>query len=187
MRTPALRTYAGFAFGAFLVLAGCGQGDAPAPAAPTPARPEPSGPGAPVAAPDAPVPAPEAPVPAPEAPGTPPGGSGALPLTPGVYVGEGAGCGRPPNAGFRIYDGRGISGSSTRDCRATIKSSDGNVHQVEQSCEDTYSGRRSSLDQRVVIPTPSTFTLTEGGDTETFRLCAAGEAPSYLEDLARPR
>ena len=178
MRMPFPRTVAALcAVSAALLMSACGQGEPPA------------GPPAPTPAPDAPSPsAPTGtPAPGPEVLPTPPaGGSGALPLTPGVYVGEGVGCGRPPNAGFRIYDGRGISGSSTSDCRAAIRSSDGNVHQVDQSCEDTYSGRRSSVAQTVAIPNASTFTLTEGGDTETFRLCAAGEAPAYLEDLARP-
>ena len=157
-----------------LLISACGEAEpAPAPADEAPAS-------------STPAPEDQPATPSADAPAQPTSSAGTLPLTPGVYVASGTGCGRPPSAAFRIYDGRGISGSSTADCRATITSRDGTTLQVDQSCEDTYSGKRTSTAQTIVVPNAQGFTLTEGGDTETFSLCAAGEAPAYLEDLSRP-
>ncbi len=165
---------------ATLTAAGCdgGDTDAPAPAAgpapvgQTPAEQAP--PASDPAEPDTPEP-------------TEAGTSGPLPLRPGVYVTAGSGCASPPNAGFRVYDGRGFSGSATRGCRATVTSVEGADHQVENSCVDTYSGDRTTTGQTVRIEGPDSFRLTEAGEgaSQTFRLCSAGEAPDYLEDLAR--
>lgn len=141
-------------------------------------------------APSAETPGSATPAPAPDAPSppvvSPAGPSGVLPLTPGVYVLPGEDCARPANAGFRIYDGRGISGSATRACRLTVISTQGDDRMVDQSCIDTYSGQRSTTRQTIRSPNAESFTQTEGGDAATFRLCPAGEAPSYLQDMVTP-
>lgn len=112
------------------------------------------------------------------------GPTGPLPLIPGVYVSRGEDCARPANAGFRIYNGRGISGSATRGCEATVVSQDGPNYRIEQSCVDTYSGERTTTGGAVEVSTPRAFTLTgsEGG-AATYSLCPADAPPSYLRDL----
>lgn len=112
----------------------------------------------------------------------------ALPLEPGVYVAAGEDCAAPANAGFRVYDGRGISGSATRDCRAMVRSGEGDVYRIEQSCVDTYSGDRSTTALTLRLAEDDGFTLTEEGEAQatTFRRCPAGSAPAWLEAAARP-
>lgn len=169
---------------ALAMVAGCG----PAPSAPAPAETPAPAPVAPDAgSPASPEPTPTAPLPTPDAAPSDAGVSGPLPLRPGVYVTAGSGCAAPPNAGFRIYDGRGISGSATRDCRAAVTSVDGTEHTVANSCIDTYSGDRTTTGQTIRINAPDRFRLTEAGEdaSQTFRLCPAGEAPNYLEALTR--
>ena len=108
----------------------------------------------------------------------------ALPLRPGVYVLAGTSCASPANAAFRIFDGKGLSGSTTRGCRATVTSRDGNRWQVDQSCVDTYSGERTSQPQTLNVSTDTGFILAEAGEpAQAFRLCPAGEVPSYLRDM----
>ncbi|MFJ6023199.1 hypothetical protein ACIQC9_01205 [Brevundimonas sp. NPDC092305] len=105
-------------------------------------------------------------------------------MIPGVYVLTGSSCASPANAGFRVFDGRGISGSATRACRSTVRSSDGEAYRVDQSCEDTYSGQRTTAAQTIRIPDPQSFTLVEQGETAmSFRRCPTGEAPDYLEEM----
>ena len=161
-----------------LVLTACGDGDPPAMVPPEASAGQEVAPGG-----DAPEAPPKAATQDASAPA-----AGDLPLTPGVYVTTDTDCARPPNAGFRVYDGRGLSGSATRECRATVRSREGDVYRVDQSCVDTFEGERTTAGQTLRIPDARSFTLTEDGETTslTFRLCPAGDAPSYLEDLARP-
>ncbi len=120
------------------------------------------------------------PAPAPEASAS--AASGVLPLETGVYVLEGTDCGAPANAGLRIYDGAGISGSSTRVCHAEILSQDGAEFSVSQSCVNTYDGSRTSAPQELRIERSDSFTLVEGDEEGRFRLCPAEELPDYLRE-----
>lgn len=106
---------------------------------------------------------------------------GPLPLQRGVYVAEGSGCASPANAAVRIYNGTGISGSSTRDCRATVRLHQGNRYEVDESCENTYDGTRTSEVQSLTIFNEQHFLFR----TVSYRRCAAGAAPAELERLAR--
>ena len=109
------------------------------------------------------------------------GGTGPLPLTRGVYVAKGTGCKSPANAGLRIWNGTGLSGSATRNCRPTIKSRSGDTYKVSNSCENTYNGSRTTQAQTISVPDATHFTL----DGQSFAMCSAGEAPADLEKLAR--
>lgn len=115
-------------------------------------------------------------------------GKGVLPLIPGVYVLHGADCHNPSNAAIRIYTGTGISGSSTRNCRATIRSREGNTFTADQSCVDTYSSKRSTTTQSIVISDARHFSLREGDEksTSSFQLCPKGEAPEDLQRHVQP-
>lgn len=110
--------------------------------------------------------------------------TGPLPLIPGIYVSSGEDCARPANAGFRIYTGRGISGSATRGCEATVASQQGSSYRIEQSCVDTYSGERTTTEATVEVSSAHTFTLSgSGSGAATYSLCPADAPPSYLRDL----
>ncbi len=110
-----------------------------------------------------------------------PGGTGPLPLTRGVYVADGSDCAHPANAVVRVYDGQGISGSTTKDCRVTVNSRDRSAYRVSNSCVNTYDGSRAAVDQTVTVPEATHFAL----DGTRFGLCPAGEAPESLRTLTR--
>ena len=95
----------------------------------------------------------------------------ALAIERGVYVIAGSGCEQPANAAIRIYDGRGISGSSTRDCRIEPVATDGARHEIEQSCINTYDGSRTSERQVVEVLGTRSFALTSPFGGGTYELC----------------
>ncbi len=114
-------------------------------------------------------------------------GQGVLPLVPGVYVLRDSDCRSPANAAIRIYTGRGISGSATRDCRATITSRKDGAFAVDQSCIDTYSRKRITETQSIRVEDARHFSLREGNEksTSSFQLCPKGVAPEDLQRLVK--
>lgn len=98
-----------------------------------------------------------------------------LPLQQGHYVISGTDCANPANAAWRIWNGEGLSGSSTRACRAEVTDRDGSTYSVTQSCEDTYSGERSTRDFTLTT-TVLGFTM----DGQPFALCPAETRPDWM-------
>ena len=109
------------------------------------------------------------------------GDPGPVPLTPGVYVLEGTGCQNPANAAFRVWNGRGLSGSATKDCRATVLSRDGEIYTLRNSCVNTYDGSRTPETLTIRVPDQVHFAV-EGN---RFRSCAMAEVPDALRKLVR--
>lgn len=108
-------------------------------------------------------------IPAGTAPGT-------IPLTPGVYVVEGSSCENPANAAWRIWNGRGLSGSSTRACRAEVLSRSGDTYRLRNSCENTYDGSRTDETLAITVTDQVHFT-TEG---VAFASCSTAQVPAAL-------
>lgn len=106
---------------------------------------------------------------------------GTLPLERGVYVATGADCKEPANAEIRIWNGTGLSGSATRNCRPTIKSRKGNTYTVSNSCENTYDGTRTAEQQSITVSDATHFTLAG----QKFRKCPSGAAPYDFQKSAR--
>lgn len=104
---------------------------------------------------------------------------GVLPLKHGIFVASDVDCGSPPNAAIRRYDGVGLSGAHTRDCRATVLAHKGRAYEVDQSCIDAGSGPapRSSERQTIVIENNLEFTLRRAAGEQTFKYCAASLLP----------
>lgn len=104
---------------------------------------------------------------------------GALPLKHGIFVASDSDCGSPPNAAIRRYDGVGLSGAHTRDCRAKVLSHKGQTYEVDQSCIDAGSGPapRSTERQTIVIENNLQFTLRRAAGEQTFKYCAASLLP----------
>ena len=105
----------------------------------------------------------------------------ALPLRPGVYVMHDIDCANPPNAAFRIWNGEGLSGSATRACIAAATRMDDDDYRVENDCENTYDGSRTTETFTLAISGPDRFEKNGQG----FRRCADGTAPGSLEALVR--
>jgi hypothetical protein len=107
---------------------------------------------------------------------------GTLPLKHGIFVASDIGCSDPPNAAIRRYDGTGLSGAHTRDCRINVLEKHDGVYEIDQSCVDAGSGPapRSSERATVEIQDNLTFTLKRGQGGETFRYCAASLLPPGL-------
>jgi len=108
---------------------------------------------------------------------TSPKPGGVFRLKPGFYVQKGVDCGSTPNAAIRRYDGRGISGAHTRECRARVVSRRGSRVTVDQSCIDSGAGVAPRTIERQVIDVADalTFTVRRPGHATTFRYC-----PTYL-------
>jgi len=104
---------------------------------------------------------------------------GVLPLKHGIFVASDVDCAAPPNAAIRRYDGVGLSGAHTRDCRATVLSHKGQAYEVDQSCIDAGSGPapRSTERQTIVIENNLQFTLRRAVGEQTFKYCAASLLP----------
>ncbi len=115
-----------------------------------------------------------------------PSGSLTLPLQEGRYVTVGTACEGPPNAQVRWFDGKGLSGSSTRDCRAEIQSRDGDVFSVNESCVNTYDGKRTSEAQQIAVSGKTAFTLTAGSKTTAFSYCPDAKAPAPAPSADTP-
>ena len=103
----------------------------------------------------------------------------ALPLQSGVYVAEGSTCSSPANAEFRVLQNGGLSGSATRECRPNAISMKGDEYTFEQSCVDTYTGKRKSSTQVLTIRNDDRFTSKKG---PTFRRCSPDKLPDFLWD-----
>ncbi len=107
---------------------------------------------------------------------------GTLPLKHGIFVAVDVPCSDPPNAAIRRYDGQGLNGAHTRDCRINVLQKQGASYAIEQSCIDAGSGPapRSSEEATIEIRDNLTFTLKRGQEGETFRYCAASLLPAGL-------
>lgn len=159
-----------------LALAACHE----QPAA-TPSKPEVQGSSAPAAPPEASV----SPSASPDSliePSRDLGGT--LPLKHGIFVASDIPCSDPPNAAIRRYDGQGLNGAHTRDCRINVLQKRGAAYEIDQSCIDAGSGPapRSSERATVEIQDNLTFTLRRGSGAETFRYCAASLLPPGLRE-----
>jgi len=117
---------------------------------------------------------------------TAPGADGVLPLQPGVYVATGSACASPANAGLRFYDGIGISGTATHDCRTHVVSRHGDRFEVEQSCIDVPAGpgARNSESQTVTVHGTDNFTLATADESTRFDHCPPDELPDHLRQRA---
>lgn len=100
-----------------------------------------------------------------------------LPLQVGFYVRAGAPCGSPANANLRHYDGTGLSGSATRDCRLTVLAQNGKRFQLSQDCEDTYTSTRSQSALMITILDDRSFELEGGG---RFQYCEDQDLPAAI-------
>ncbi|PPK87251.1 hypothetical protein CLV84_0188 [Neolewinella xylanilytica] len=105
--------------------------------------------------------------------------SNRLPLRPGFYLIADLGCSDPANAAFRVWTGRGLSGSATRDCDLSVISSKGNAYRVGQSCTDSYNSSRIVTELTLTIPDSTTLILAEEGAGIRFERCPAGEVPDW--------
>ena len=97
--------------------------------------------------------------------------AGPLPIKRGVYT-AGGDCGSIANAVLRIYDGVGLSGSATKNCRTRVTARSSDSYEIANDCAATYDGERSTQNFTITAPKPDRFTLSEG-ESGTFRHCPA--------------
>lgn len=101
-----------------------------------------------------------------------------VPLTPGIYVVEGESCRNPANAGWRGWNGDGLVGSSTRNCRATIVSRTGDDYRLRNTCENTHDGSRSDETFTMTVTDQVHFTV-EG---QRFASCSSAQVPASIRN-----
>lgn len=118
---------------------------------------------------------------------TSPKPGGVYRLKPGIYVQNKVGCGSPPNAAIRRYDGQGISTPHSRACRARVLSRKGARYTVSQSCLDAGAGpaKRFTERQIVTVADALTFTLQTRGPGTTYRYCPIDQLPRDLRGAAK--
>lgn len=101
------------------------------------------------------------------------GAAGPLGLMKGVYT-SGNDCGSIANAGLRIYDGVGLSGSATKNCRTRVVSRSGPTYRIANDCSATYNAQRSTQTFTIRVSGSSRFTLSDG-ETGTYNYCPVGQ------------
>ncbi|WP_263263299.1 hypothetical protein [Pseudomonas sp. RIT-PI-S] len=104
-------------------------------------------------------------------------------LKPGVFVTTGQTCEDPANAGIRWYDGKGIHGTATHACIATIVAKKGKRFTVDQSCVDTPAGEGPQRVERqtITIEDALTFVIGRGAKATRYRYCPTYELPAGLK------
>ena len=110
------------------------------------------------------------------------GAAGTLGLIKGVYT-SGGDCGSIANAGLRIYDGVGLSGSATKNCRTKVVSRSGKTYKVSNDCAATYDGKRSTEQFTVRVSGSSRFTLSDG-ESGTYNYCPVGQLDPAMRKYA---
>lgn len=110
------------------------------------------------------------------------GGTGPLGLKKGVYT-SGGDCGSIANAGLRVYDGVGLSGSATKNCRTKVTSRSGRSYNVANDCAATYNGQRSTQDFTVIVSGADQFTLSNG-EAGTFNYCPVDQLNAAMRKYA---
>lgn len=105
-----------------------------------------------------------------------------LALPAGVYVLPDAGCANPPNAAWRVWNGQGLSGSSTRACRAAILARKSRTYTIANSCENTYDGSRTTETLDLTVTDHGHFSVKG----MNYRLCSMAQLPDWLRDQIKP-
>ena len=102
--------------------------------------------------------------------------AGDIPLQPGVYArvekasAEGPSC-PPANASVAIFDGKGFSGRSSRNCRFAPAHTEGSTWTGTQTCTDTYTGAERSENWAITAESRTRFTQDNQYGSATFELC----------------
>lgn len=100
---------------------------------------------------------------------------GPLPIPTGLWVIAGEDCASPANAAWRVYDGLGLYGASSRMCRIGAAAEQGGRHVIDQTCVASYDGGSETHRDTVIIQAPRRFSLIEDGETEAqdFNWCGS--------------
>lgn len=122
---------------------------------------------------------------------TTPKASGVYPLAPGIFVLHGTGCGDPPNAAIKLYDGKGLGTAHTSACvahvTATKKTKDGTAFAASQTCNDEGdgSGKPFTENQSVVVDKPTRFFVPDKHGDE-YDYCPVDQLPDGLRSAVPP-
>ena len=116
------------------------------------------------------------------APSVSPVAATVLPLTKGTYVSLSETCADPSFAGLKTFDGLGLAGAHTRECRARIVEKSGSAYTVDNSCIDAGAGPAPRSTERLIvaITAPNAFVIRSGSSSERYRLCPQDELPTAL-------
>ena len=99
---------------------------------------------------------------------------GVLPLRPGFYVYDATACRLPPFADLQSYDGRGLGGPHSRDCRLQVLSRRGRTITARNTCIDAGEGPAPRVSRTLTLRLdgPDRYSLlTAGQSPGRFRWC----------------
>lgn len=102
-----------------------------------------------------------------------------LPLRVGIYVDDSQTCADPANAGILSFDGEGISGAHTHDCRMIIESQQGKLFAYSQRCVDTGIGDGPVTTEKglMTIESDKRFLLQRRSGSSSFKYCEPADLP----------
>ena len=96
-----------------------------------------------------------------------------LNIVQGVYINTESECSDASNAGFRVWNGQGLSGSQTYDCQFDVSSRKVNVFKGTQTCTNTYDDKESTVDLTVQKINDKSVRIN-GNPQMVYRLCPPG-------------
>ncbi|WP_102106633.1 hypothetical protein [Oceaniglobus roseus] len=104
---------------------------------------------------------------------------GPLPIPLGLWVIAGESCDAPADTDWRVYDGMGLRGASSRRCEIDGTEQQGESIVFSQLCEASYDGSVEAMRARITVTAPRRFALVEGGESEAqaFNWCRTAMHP----------
>jgi hypothetical protein len=115
--------------------------------------------------------------------GSPPRGQAeigtVLPIRVGIYIDESQTCADPANAGLLSYDGEGLNGAHTHDCRMVVESLQGKLLVYSQQCVDAGIGDGPIISEKglMTIESDNRFLLHRNAGTTAFTYCDPSALP----------
>jgi hypothetical protein len=105
-----------------------------------------------------------------------------LPITVGIYIDESQTCADPANAGLLSYDGEGLGGAHTHDCRMIIESHQGKLFGYLQQCVDAGIGDGPVITEKglMTIESDKRFLLHRNAGKTAFTYCDPSALPPEI-------
>jgi hypothetical protein len=102
-----------------------------------------------------------------------------LPIRVGIYIDESQTCADPANAGLLSYDGEGLNGAHTHDCRMVVESHQGKLLAYSQQCVDAGIGDGPITSEKglMTIESDKRFLLHRNAGKTVFTYCDPSALP----------
>lgn len=105
-----------------------------------------------------------------------------LGIKPGIYVEESQSCADPANAAILSFNGVGLNGAHSRDCRLSLQSNDENAYTYSQKCVGAGTGGAVVITEHGIINVydDQRFSLSQDGGTRLYKHCKSQSLPPEI-------